>query len=423
MAGITVGSPILNSVLTYTNTDSAAVSTALANQINTKISNGTLTQFTYNGSGTVVPEPASGSGGLAMLMSPGPTAPDGTTQSLFVNGANQVIVVGTTSPISIQGGAAGGTLLGGSGTPGAARNITYTNITPSGNATDQIAILGGNNLIQTATFGTGNYVVNTGSGNDTINILIGNSTVNAGTGFNQLNFGSGNNLIYSEGYDTITGASVGGGSDTVNIGSGQTSINSGTSSFMVNDSSPNALLVTLGFGVDTVNFLAGNGGGTIKGIFSTTTFSGLGTIYALDQSTGDYINIGGTGNSTVIAGTGNETITGVGTGNNLFQAGTGNDTLVAGLGSDTLAGAIGAGSSAYMLSGTGAGTTFQFTFGKSGGSDTITGFKTTDTLSFVGYGTNPQAVATNGGSVVTLGDGTRITLSGVTPQTSQLKFS
>ena len=398
---------------TYTSGDNLQAAMSAVNTINTQIANGTLTPFTYTGSGNVAPAPASGSGGDFVVSTP-------TNGSVFVNGADQVIqITSTTGPVSLQGGAAGGTVVGGAGMPGAARNVTYTNITPSGSATDTILITGGNNLIQTATFGTGNYNVGTGSGNDTINILLGNGTVNAGTGTNQINLGTGASSVTSVGYDTITGSSVGGaGVDTVAVTSGQTSINSGQSSFLVSDFSPNGVAVTLGFGVDTVN-VVGSAPATVTGISGTKAIEASGSLVGTDTSQGDGTTVLG-GAATVTAGAQNDTITSF-SGTNLLQAGTGNDTLIAGTGADTLTGGVGTGATDFLVSGTGAGTTFSFTAGKGGASDTISGFKSTDVLSFTGYGGQPQgtAVTQNGSTIITLADSTTITITGVTPAPNQ----
>ena len=395
---------------TYSSLDNLSVAMTISNVINAGLAlpstaPGALTAFTYS-SGNLAPSPASGSNGVFLLTTP-------TAAAVLVPSGDMYIDVTANGPVSLQGGAAGGSLLAGAGLPGSARNVTYTTITPTGNLTDTIAITGGNNLVQTSLSGGGNYVVATGSGNDTVNILTGNGTVNAGTGSNQINLGSGNSIITSVGYDTITGSSVGGGSDTVNVTSGQTSINSGTSNFLVNDTSPNPLLVTLGFGVDTVNLLSG-APATIQGLQTNTTAS-TGAVEGTDTSTGDAVTVYG-GASTVAAASANDTITAL-SGNNLLMAGTGNDTLTAGTGADTLTGAMGTSSTALLVSGTGAGTTFSFTFGKSGGADNITGFKSSDVLSFTGYGTNPEATATTSGhnTTITLSDLTTITVTGVTP--------
>ena len=418
MPSITVGAATSNFTLFYTGNDALAYAQAVANTITNGENSGALTAVANTATGangSVAPQPPSGTAGVVSFSTP-------TTGAVLVPTGDQYIIDAAMGPVSLQGGSAGGALVAGQGLVGAARNLTYTNITPTGTATDYIAILGGNNLVQTSVSGGGNYEVFTGTGNDTINILTGNGTVNAGTGFNQINLGSGNSLIASEGYDTITGSSVGGGTDTVDIGSGQTSINSGTSSFLVNDSSPNPLTVRLGSGVDTINLLSGSPA-TIIGVDSTLTYVGLGTVTAAQTSTGDSFTVTGSGSATVTAGAGNESVNGAGsTGSNYYAAGTGNDTLIAGAGADTLQGAKGFSGAASLVSGTGP-TTFQFTNGAGGGSDTVTGFKAADTLSFSGYGNDPQATAVTSGAstIYTLTDGTTLTINGVAPTTSQIK--
>ena len=418
MSGVTIGGG--NGVsLNYTSSDALGVASALASQITSNINSNTFTAFSYTGAGHVAPEPTSGAGGVALFA-------QSTPAPVFVNGADQAIVVTGNGSDFIQGGAAGGTFVAGSGAAGAALNVSYTNITPSGNLLDQIAILGGNNQIQTATFGTGNYNVQTGSGNDSVSILLGNSTINAGTGNNTVNVGPGNNLIYSEGYDTITGAVGGGGSDTVNIGSGQTSINPATSNFLINDSSPNSLLVTLGSATTTAVF-GGEGEGVLNGPNSTATITGAGTVVAHPTSTGDAYSVTGSANANIVAGAQDELISGSGSsGNEVFRAGSGNDTLIAGSGAAILSGAVGPNATAVLVSGSNLSTTFAFVDGQfSGGADTIYGFKSSDVLSLQGYGANPQASskAVGGSTVITLPDNTTITIVGVTPTQGQYRIS
>ena len=427
MPGISIGGGSGGS-LSYTSNDAVAVASAVVQQINTDLSNG-FTSFNYTGSGNpaVAPEPPSGSGGIVTFAQPSAYSSSNVPISVFVDGADQVIIDTANGPLSVQGGAAGGTFLGGAGLAGAPRNVTYTNITPSGNLTDTIVILGGNNLVQTATFGTGNYNVQTGNGNDTVNVLLGNASINAGTGYNQINVGTGTNQIYSEGYDLITGSSVAGGADTVSIGSGQTTVNSAFSTFTINDISPNPLSVTLGFGIDTVN-TSGAGSVTLSGVYSAASVTGAGGLIAYDRVGGDtYSIVGGFGalNATVVAGSGNELIGGASdAGSLLFQAGSGNDTLVAGAGLSTLTGAVGGGASALLISGSGA-TTFSFTNGQSGGADVISGFNANDTIALSGYGSNPQgsAVTTSAGTIITLADGTTINIVGAAPAAGQYRIS
>jgi Ca2+-binding RTX toxin-like protein len=308
--------------------------------------------------------------------------------------------------------------------------FTFTNITPSGNAVTYIAAGDGNNVIATTPGTSGNYAINTGTGNDTISVS-GNAVVNAGTGTNLIAVTGGNALIYSEGYDSITGSAVaGGGMDTVNVGSGQATINPGTSNFVIYSTSAantNPLIFDAGSGSDTIS--VGLGGGTVTGgsAGNNILYAGAGgpggaptTLFG--TADGDQLYASGNTVAFVTAGAGNETISGAGgtpTGgvsvfgsaaNNTFKAGSGNDTLIAGAGNDTLMGGTG---HALMVSGTGA-DTFSFTFG-TGGNDTITGFKATDTLQLTGYGiTMVPASSVGAGTLISLSDGTTITLSSVT---------
>ncbi len=418
MSGVSVGGG-LGTSLNSTSSDAVNAATVLASQITNNLTNGTFTNFAYTGGGPVAPQPSSGFGGVASFTQP-------TFGPVFIDGADQAVVVTGNGGDYIQGGAAGGTFLAGAGAPGALVNVSYTNITPSGNLIDQIAVLGGNNLLQSATFGTGNYNVSTGNGSDSISLLNGNATVNAGTGSNIVNVGPYNSLVYSEGYDTITGAVSGGGSDTVDIGSGQTSINPATSNFLVNDSSPNSLLVTLGSATTTIVF-GGEGQGVIDGPNSTATITGAGTVAAQPTSTGDSYTVSGGANANIVAGAQNATVNGsASTGNEVYRAGTGNDTLIAGSGAAILSGAVGPSATALLVSGTGLSTTFAFVAGQfSGGSDTISGFKASDVLSFAGYGANPQGTPTTvgGNTVITLPDNTTITITGATPTPGQYRIS
>ena len=98
-----------------------------------------------------------------------------------------------------------------------------------------------------------------------------------------------------------------------------------------------------------------------------------------------------------------------GSGNNLIGGGVGNDTIFGGSGSATVRGGGGA-------------DVFAFSNGRGGSSANvlIADFTVgTDRLALVGYGTNVSSVlataVTSGGSTsLTLGDGTRVTLTGIT---------
>lgn len=408
MAGGSIGGGI--ATVTFSSSDNLTMAANAANTILAGIQSGAFTPVFYSGSGSVISAPASVSG-VAVFEAP-------TPQPVSVAPGDPDIVVNADGPVSIRGGATGGVLLAGAGPAGAALNLSYTDITPSGSATDTIVVTDGNNLIQTMASGAGNYNIATGSGNDTINVLAGNSTVNAATGSNQINLGTGANLVNSTGLDTITGAPTGGGADTVNVTSGTTSISGKTSSFLVNDSSPNPLHVTLGTGADTVT-VSGSGTATVQGLANTMLTTANATVMGTEQGSGDFFVLAG-GVSTVTAGVASDTVQAL-SGANMIQAGTGNDTLLAGVGADTLVGGFGGASSAALVSGSGLGTTYTFVSGQSGGADTISGFKSSDRIAFTGYGPDPQgtAITIGGSTIVTLSDGTTVTIAGATPTAGQ----
>jgi Ca2+-binding RTX toxin-like protein len=399
--------------LTFSSNDAAPYANALSVVIGGGLSNGTLQPYTYTG-GLTGPGPSSGTGGALIIAT--------ASTPVAIPLADIATIITSTGPVSITGGGAGETVVAGSG------GLDYTGITPDGTAIDYIAAGDGANLITTSTTATGNYAINTGSGNDTISVY-GNSVINAGTGNNTVSIGGGNNLVYSEGYDTITGSTVpGGGVDTVNIGSGQTSIDPGAQNFFIFASAEptNPLVLMAGTGSDTVSVGAGGGNITAGSGGASVLIGGTGSNSATlttlhGTASGDQIYAVGGGSVYATAGAGNETITGAGgtpagllvggsSGSDTFVAGSGNDTLVAGTGTDSLDGGSG---SALMLGGTGA-DTFAFQFG-GGGHDTITGFSSTDTLQLTGFGiTSVPTQASGGNLVIALSDGTTITLTGVT---------
>ncbi len=410
--------------LSFLGNDSAPFAYNLATQIGAGLSSGALTSVAYAG-GDTAPGPATGSNGALIF-----STTDAPTTSVAIPTTDIAIVDSATGPLSITGGAAGETVIAGSG------GLNYTDITPTGAAIDYITAGDGNNVIATSTVTGGNYSINLGSGNDSI-LINGNAVVNAGTGTNTLTVGGGSSMIYSEGFDSITGSTVSGGTDTVNVGSGQTTVDPGAANFFIYGATTttNALVFKAGSGSDTISVGSGGGNVTAGTGGNNILFAGAGggsaPVVLHGTADGDQLFAIGSGNVTAIAGAGNETITGAGgapggftvpgsTGNNTFTAGTGNDTLLAGGGQDTLNGGIGNG---LFVSGTGA-DTFSFTFG-SGGQDTITGFKATDTLQLNGFNvtasTLPESVV-SGSTVLSMADGTTITLSGVSSlDTTQVK--
>lgn len=425
MPSVTIPGGSSPEALTFNSSDASAYGQDLAQRISTALQTGSITaSYTYV-SGSQAPQPISGAGLLFV-----DTAPNQVVQLGTGNAA--VIVTNAVGTVSLQGGAAGATVLAGNS------GLVYTGITPSGTATANIVAGGGDNYISTGPVGAGRYAINTGSGADSIAVLAGNATVNAGTGTNLVVLGggpqAGNNLVYSEGYDSIVGNIVpgGGGSDTVDIGSGQTTINPGSSDFFVFGEQVNGLTYLVGTGSATV--AAGLGASTVFGGLAGrnlligglasggTTLTGGGDgdqLFAVgggkvvaNAGSGAHVTISGAGGpSALLAGY----TAGASSASNLFLAGSGNDTLLAGGGADTLVGGTGR---ATMVSGTGR-DTFQFDRSNPGGTTTVAGFKAGDTLLLNGFGLTPgtvlaSAAVTGGSTVFNLAGGTTVTLAGVT---------
>lgn len=187
---------------------------------------------------------------------------------------------------------------------------------------------------------------------------------------------------------------------------------------------------------DTVT--ASTGSTTLFGASSgTTTFSIGGSGSSVTGGSGNIAGVASSSNSTLVGGTGTSLFT-VNGANNLVAAGqsgtTGVDlsqsaggntittnplgnsgTLIATLsnGADSV---IGGGGASTITAGSG-NDVFGFVNGHAGGSEVIIGFSSNDTLAFGGYGyslTNaPTETVTSGSDVITLSDGTTITLVGV----------
>ncbi|HEX7391289.1 MAG TPA: hypothetical protein VF286_14360 [Acidiphilium sp.] len=181
----------------------------------------------------------------------------------------------------------------------------------------------------------------------------------------------------------------------------------------------------------------------VGGAGSATVFGGTGGGVFYGGTAGNNSLVGGTGNSTLVGGGNNDTLqaTGAGSSNDLF-AGSGNETLfassvtgtnilVAAGGTDSL---VGSGTGyQYFFGGTGSATMtgsanisvtgakniyfFGQAGGAGGGSDVITNFNTNSAL-FVTNGndiTTITGTTVNGinGALVSLSDGTKVTLMGV----------
>ncbi|MDD2862465.1 MAG: hypothetical protein PHI71_15565 [Acidiphilium sp.] len=282
-----------------------------------------------------------------------------------------------------------------------------------------------------------------GSGATTTNYLLGASSnvdLFTGTGMNSVVAAGGTDTINMLGTTAVT---VSAGDDTVKtyagsntvVATGSASVYAGTpigyagSVDFINGSVAGSM--NAGAGKATV--FGGNGGGTFIGgtSGSNSLVGGNGSVFLVGGGNNDTLVAGGGGATSssganyLFAGAGNETLMATSvTGTNLFSAGSGSDVMM-GSGKDTQY-FFGSTGSATMAGSTMTGSSNIFFFGtsgNSGGNDVITNFGKTSQL-FAVDGTNIAAitqVTTSGspGALVTLSDGTHITLTGVSAASIQ----
>jgi len=226
----------------------------------------------------------------------------------------------------------------------------------------------------------------------------------------------------------------GAGADEIIAGSGALDVTGGSAGSMMVFGGTGSLDFTGGAESDIVVGDAGGAtvhagrGGVFAGAGGSMLFaSGTGTFMA-GAVDGDQMSASALGGDMMVAGAGNETLEGTlsATGNLMF-GGTGADQVGLGLGADTFVGGSGGASvqmgsgDAQLYLGTGAAQTLSFTAGRTGGSDTVTGFRVgTDHLRLAGYADGPSVAARGSATTIGLADGTSIVLEGVSVRTVDL---
>lgn len=324
-------------------------------------------------------------------------------------------------------------------------NLTF--IAASGSGT--VAAGGGTDRIMIGAGNRGDWSLNTGNGNDVILALgSGNDTISAGGGHNAISLGTGSNLVVSTGDDTIvasggthlTGSGnddrhgSGGDSDRDDIPSRPNTIDaSGASSDIVYGGSSDLVFVG-GFGGATIfggsgsdTYFGGTGGSqAIHGGTSGNNFlfAGTGAATLFGGGNGDQLFAYGNQNQTLIAGFGQETLSAAfSSGNDLLIAGSGNVSLIGGSGADTFVG--GSGHDTVFAANPGA-ALFEFIKGQAGGTELVENvFGAADVhIHLSGYAANEvtHALASqhahDGGVILSLSDGTKVTFENVTRLTS-----
>ena len=314
---------------------------------------------------------------------------------------------------------------------GTAAIATYSNIseldianTPDGPLVVQVSGVTGIGSGAAATLAGANngvYAVTTAAGTTFLTPVGGAVAVTASA--------SGNDVVNSRGTDTIT---AGGGTDvvyasgpaaTVSGGSGTLIFVAGNGNYNAGGGSSTAILYG-GAGADTLTGATGAGSILVAGSGNTTLsggggnsavmFGGLGTTSFFGSGGGHDTMVGGVGNNTFTTTNGDIVFGGPATASDTFNL-TGGEIVVEGNGSDTVTLYSGA---STVFGGTGA-TAFNVAAG-AGVNASVIGFTAADHLTLVGV----TAAATSAalahaatgsyGTMLSLADGTRLTLFGVT---------
>ncbi len=262
--------------------------------------------------------------------------------------------------------------------------------------------------------GSGSLLLVQGMGAATLAGGTGSATVYGGSATGAFTGGSagGNVLLAGTGNATLIG---GGPGDVLAAGSGQTVIVMQASSLGFGglgaatiDGATGGLLVA---GSGSTVLVAGAGPETLYGgTGSATLFGGSGPDVLSAGPAGQTVMIGGSQATTFLGAAGAATVQG-GTGNDTVFAGSGSMLIVEGGGADVVL----LGSGASTITGGQGADVYALVSGLGGGSATISGFKVgTDQVALTGYDLSAVGTQTTaGGTMLSLADGTRITLLGV----------
>ena len=318
-------------------------------------------QFYQAAAGTTV---VTGGGSDTVSATAGQVTVVGTAGALtFVGGTGASSVTGGTGSTTIFGGAGGGGYGGGAGGP----NILISQGAAGANTT----LVGG---------ASGDRIFGSAAGNDLLVAAVGRSSILGGGGSTTIDGGaSAAGVIFTgSGPTTVNGGAA--GADTIVGGSGATDV------------------------VATGDAVFGTSGALNVTGSTSRADSIVGGAGALGVT-------GRGGNMLVVAATTTSTIA-TGNGASLILANAGATSVTGGAGSLEML--LGAGT-ATVTEGSGA-ALFDVVKGAAGGTDVINGFKTgADRIQLFGYAPGDvQITSSNGSSLVSLTDGTKIQIVGVT---------
>lgn len=308
-----------------------------------------------------------GTGAATVTAASGGTITTGTGQTALTLG-NQAAVVTSRGSDTIHGGSGAATVFGAGATTqviGGSGGLLFAG------GTGQASVTGGT-ASATLFGGAGGGTLQGGGAGGNILVASGGNTTLVGAG-------SGNQMFAVGGATTMVGGQ--GGGDLMVGGAGQTSMQA--------------------FGGATE--FAGTGGGTeVAGSGPATLVGGSQGLTVMRGGTANTVFVGGAGSVSAVGGSGNDTFV-LGSGHAAVSEGDGADTVLFG------------GGSATVQAGTGH-DSFDVVHGVAGGSGVVSGFNTaTDSLNLFGYALNSANLHAEGGTaVLSLADGTRIELTGVT---------
>lgn len=338
----------------------------------------------------------------------------GTTFGSTVSGTNNLFELTNTDSV---GATTAGTISGSIGISSVYSAVVVQApgaVTINGSGVSTEYVLGSSTIVDLNTNGGNNTIVGVTS-SDTINATSGNSSISYSSGSNKSVTDTGNNTIVATGSASVVAVVAKGYAGTINF---------------TNNSSKAAEVVAQ---AGSATVFGGNAGGTFLG--------GSAGSNLLVGGSGAAFLVGGGNNDTLEAGGGGATTT---NGANYLFAGSGNETLLASSVTGTNLFAVGVGTDVISTAGSGT----QYFFGSSG-TASITGSTTTgaNNIYFFGsttaqsgndiisnFGKNSELIATNGiniesissittngspGALVTLSDGTHITLTSVSAASIQ----
>ena len=345
-------------------------------------------------------------------------------------GGNNDLLMGNAANDTIVGYGANDTLVGGTGNSviwaqnpdviyGGGNDTIITNYGGGKNG-------GGGSIAPSVitTSATGRSVVFAQAPSNIVN-LEGNDTLVAGlrSEYNTVTVtAAGADTVFGNGEGALT--FYGGNAPDIVVGNGGTiemiggrangsSLWCGSSEAVYIGSTASALIVGGTGELDVVggpgalSVFGGTGSALITGAPGPSRFLvgyGASTVTA---ASGNIVWLVGAANDSLVATGGNETIWGANSlGNNVFQAGPGPVVFSGGMGNDTFLGGAGA----ALIFGSGGNDVFSVTNGLAGGRMEVTSFSTTaDQIDLHGYAGYNAAIL-NGNAVLSLSDGTTITL-------------